>query len=196
MKFYQINICDVDSAHFENWFNQMDNERKNIILQTKIEHKRNLRIAADALCRKAISDFCGISPSEIIFKYTQTGKPFAKGLPVHFSISHSGDMAVCVVSDNEVGIDIEKIRSINPRICEKFATEEEIEYIRNSKKGLFEIWTLKEAYFKCIGTGLNKDIKNVSFDICENNIICSDKGYKLSFHDTNPNYICSICEKN
>lgn len=195
MKLYQINICDIDSAQFNVWFNQMDNERKNIILQTKTEHKRNLRIAADALCRKAISDFCGISPAEIVFKYTQTGKPYIKGLPVHFSISHSGDMAVCVVSDNEIGIDIEKIRDINPRICERFATKEETEYIRNFKNGLFEIWTLKEAYFKCIGTGLNKDIKNVSFDICENNIICSEKGYRLSFYETNPDYICSVCEK-
>ena len=75
MKFYQINICDVDSAHFENWFNQMDNERKNIILQTKIEHKRNLRIAADALCRKAVSEYCGVDADRICFELSPAGKP-------------------------------------------------------------------------------------------------------------------------
>ena len=125
----------------------------------------------------------------------EKGKPYVKGLPVCFSISHSGDYAVCVVSDEEIGIDIEKIRPINKRVADKFATEKEKEYILSSSNGFFEIWTLKEAYFKCIGTGLGKDIKEVSFDISDNNIAFSKSGYEFTFCDINKNYICSICKK-
>lgn len=195
MKVYYFNISNASPEQLKLWYEQMSDERKQTVNRMKVEHKRSLRIAADALCRKAISEFCGISPDEIVFGYTEKGKPYAKGLPVYFSISHSGDIAVCAVSDCEIGIDIEKIRSINPRISDKFATEEENEYICTSENGFFEIWTLKEAYFKCIGTGLGKNIKNVSFKILENKIHCSKSGYEFSFYEISKDYICSICKK-
>lgn len=195
MKIYHYNIADADKERLNRWFEQMSREKKQSVSQMKVESKKNLRIAADALCRNAISDFCGISPAEIVFEYSANGKPYAKGLPVHFSVSHSGDIAVCAVSDSEIGIDIEKIRLVNHKASERFATENEQEYIRNNENGFFEIWTLKEAYFKCIGTGLGADIKKVSFDINGRDITCSESGFELSFIETDKNYICSICKK-
>lgn len=195
MKIYHFDIKNADEAMLDEWFEQMSAERKQAVSQMKVRHKKNLRIAADALCRKAISDYCGIEQSKIIFEHTKAGKPFVKDLPVHFNVSHSGDMVVCAVSDCEIGIDIEKIRKVNPRSADKFATESEKEYISENENGFFEIWTLKEAYFKCIGTGLGSDIKTVSFDICENRIKCSADGFELSFVETDADYICSVCKK-
>ncbi len=195
MKIYHYNLTDTDDSLLKEWFAQMSSEKKQSVSKMKVEGKKNLRIAADALCRNALADFCSISPAEITFEYSAHGKPYAKGLPAHFSVSHSGDIAVCAVSHSEIGIDIEKIRSVNLRASEKFATENEREYIRNSETGFFEIWTLKEAYFKCIGTGLGTDIKDVSFDINGKDIACSESGYKLSFIEIDKNYICSVCKK-
>lgn len=195
MKIYHFNIKNAYEAMLDEWFEQMSAERKQAVSQMKVRHKKNLRIAADALCRKAISDFCNISPDKIEFEYNGNGKPFAKNLPIYFSISHSGDFAVCAVSDCEIGIDVEKIRDINPRVSDRFATDEEKEYIRNHENGFFEIWTLKEAYFKCIGTGLGSDIKDVSFEINGKDISCSEYGYEFSFFEIDKNYICSICKK-
>ena len=195
MKISWLDIRNIEQCELEKWFDIMSDERKKEVASMKVEHKKKLRIAADALCRKTISDYCSVSPEEIIFGYGEKGKPYVKGLPVCFSISHSGDYAVCVVSDEEIGIDIEKIRPINKRVADKFATEKEKEYILSSSNGFFEIWTLKEAYFKCIGTGLGKDIKEVSFDISDNNIAFSKSGYEFTFCDINKNYICSICKK-
>lgn len=174
----------------------MSSERKEAVRKLRIPQKQKSKIVADNLCRNAISDFCRISPDKIEFGVTENGKPYAKGLDVNFNISHSGDMVVCAVSDKEIGIDIEKTREINPRISEKFACEKEIEYINSHKNGLFEIWTLKEAYFKCIGTGLGADIKNVSFDIECEKIICSEKGVDCRFISIEEGYICAICENN
>lgn len=191
----KYNIADITENELNEWFNSMSAERRDETMRLVGKDKRASKIAADRLCRKAISEFCGILPQKIEFAKNEFGKPFAKNLPVHFSISHSGDMVICAVSEKEIGIDIEKIRPFNPRAAEKFATEKEIEYINSSKNGFFEIWTLKEAYFKCIGTGLGADIKDVSFSIMPSEILCSENGYKLSFYDAESGYICAICQK-
>lgn len=196
MKIYSCNISDISSSEFTEWFENMSDSRKESVKKLLIPQKQKSKIAADNLCRNAISDYCGISAKKIEFGTEKNGKPFAKGLDIHFNISHSGDLVVCAVSDKEIGIDIEKIRSINPRVFEKFADKKEVEYINSHKNGLFEIWTLKEAYFKCIGTGLGADIKNVSFDITESNVKCSEKGFNCLFHKIADGYICSTCERN
>lgn len=195
MRIYSINVNDISEEQLCSRFEQMSSERKASVAKMQNEKKRNLRICADALCRKAISEFCGVPAEEICFELSPAGKPYAKDLPIHFSISHSGDIAVCAVSKDEIGIDIEKIRTVNPRTYERFCTKNEARYISTSENGFFEIWTLKEAYFKCIGTGLGADIKSVSFSVSGNKIICSQAGFELCFADIEKGYICSICKK-
>ena len=190
-----FNINDADPETLSKWYAQMSTDRKESVDSLKISSKKALRIAADALARETISEFCGISPGEIIFGIGEKGKPFVKNLPVHFSISHSGDYAVCAVSEKEIGIDIEKMRNIHPRAAERFCSKSEISYANSSQKAFFEVWTLKEAYFKCIGTGLDSEIKNVTFETIGNNVICSEKGCEFSFKEIDSNYICSVCEK-
>lgn len=195
MKIYKCNISDVTQSELGVWFDAMSKERQSEVMRIISEKKRISKIVSDYLCRKAVSEFCSISPEEIVFIKNSFGKPYAENLPVYFSVSHSADMVICAVSDKEIGIDIEKIKKFNPKAAEKFATEKELEYICSNEKGFFEIWTLKEAYFKCIGTGLGSDIKDVSFEIMPNKIVCSDGGYGLSFYDAAEGYICSVCKK-
>ena len=195
MKLYKIRISEIEKTSFEKWFSEMTEERKAEVLRLKAAEKQAQKIAAHHLCRSSISEFCGIPETDIILARTEYGKPYAEGLPVHFSVSHSGDYAVCAVSENEIGIDIEKIRKINPNLSTRFASENETEYISSHENGLFEIWTLKEAYFKCIGTGLGPDIKSVSFSIQPSGIICSESGFECSFAEIGQEYICSVCEK-
>lgn len=194
MQVYKYNVADITENEINEWFNAMSAERRDEVLRLVSEEKRKLKIAADHLCRKSVSEFCGVLPEKIEFFKNESGKPFAKNLPVHFSISHSGNMVVCAVSDKEIGIDIEKIKPFNPKAAEKFATEKELDYINSTKNGFFEIWTLKEAYFKCIGTGLGADIKSVSFEITPSQIICSESGYNLSFYNAEKEYVCAICQ--
>lgn len=195
MKTYFLNLNSVSDSDFKKWFNEADDKRKETILCLKNKNKQKSRIAADRLRRTAIAEFCNISPAEISFHQNSYGKPYATGLPVFFSISHSGDMVVCAVSEKEIGIDIEKIRPVNLRAAEKFATEKELAYIKNNENGFFDIWTLKEAFFKCIGTGLGADIKKVSFEIDKQSIVCSENGFACSFVKTAEEYVCSVCEK-
>lgn len=195
MKIYSCNISDISEAEFRECFAAMSIERKESVLRLQNEQKQKAKIAADYLCRLAISEFCGIEKEQIEFALTERGKPVAVNCNINFNVSHSGDFVVCAVSEKEIGIDIEKIRPINPKTAERFACPDELDYIKSEENGFFKIWTLKEAYFKCIGTGLGADIKNVFFNIGENGIICSENGFDCSFTDVADGYICAVCEK-
>lgn len=195
MKIYKCNISDVTQNELDVWYDEMSEERKSEVMRMVNEKKKISKIISDHLCRKAVSEFCDASQEKIVFIKNNHGKPYAKNLPVYFSVSHSSDTVVCAVSDKEIGIDIEKIKPFNPKAAKKFAVEKELEYIGRNKNGFFEIWTLKEAYFKCIGTGLGADIKNVSFEILQDKIICSDSRYECLFFEAEDGYICSVCKE-
>ncbi len=195
MKIYKCNINDVTENELNKMYRQMNDERKMQVDCIRIENKKKEKIIADYLCRKAVSEFESVSSECIVFEKNNYGKPFAKDVDIHFSISHSDGLVVCAVSKNEIGIDIEKIRPVKARLAEKFASESEKDVINSRINGLFEIWTLKEAYFKCIGTGINSDIKSVVFDISDDKITCNKSGYEFSFHDIEDGYICSVCIK-
>lgn len=195
MKIYSLNLNNVSETELYKWFEEMSKSRKEDVLRLKNDSKRASKIAADHICRKAISEFCGIDTNEIVFEKGEFGKPFAAGLDVHFSISHSQDLVICAVSEKEIGIDVEKIRDIRLDAVKRFACETEIEYIADNTERFFEIWTLKEAYFKCIGTGLGSDIKKVSFCKNDNGFVCSENGFSITKLCLPDEYIGFVCEK-
>ena len=195
MKTYLSFVSQTDKSELDEWFEEMSEEKKNAVLKLQKAETANQRIVADAVVRKALSEISGIKTDEIIFSANEFGKPYSKNADVQFSVSHSGDAVICAVSDNPVGIDIEKIREVRFGIAQRFATAQELEYIGENTERFFEIWTLKEAYFKCIGTGLDSLVKNISFKINGDKIECSEKGYKFEFIKTAEGYCCSICEK-
>lgn len=137
----------------------------------------------------------GIDYNTIIIKKSQYNKPYIDNCNIHFNMSHSKNLCACVVSEKQVGIDIEKIRKVNLNTIHHFATKEETEYILKDEKNifhrLFEIYTLKEAYFKMYGTNL-KDIKKINF-ISNDQLLLP--GYTIKIIK-NKDYVISIIEKN
>ncbi|MGT2510535.1 4'-phosphopantetheinyl transferase family protein [Cupriavidus basilensis] len=94
------------------------------------------------------------------------GPPEATGPQLAFlSLSHSGDRLACAVSDQPVGLDIERCR---PRkgadaLLQAITTEAERASLSTPGPGtepagqlqaLFQMWTLKEAWLKRHGGGL------------------------------------------
>lgn len=190
-----ININTINDGILKKHFFIMDKKKQAETVALPSDIKKKQKIAADMLCRQMIADKCGISLDSIVFDKNKNGKPFAVNSGVFFSVSHCVDTVVCAISENEIGIDTEKIRSIRLRIAEKFATEAELEYIGDDVNRFFEIWTLKEAFFKCKGTGLGSDIKSVGFSVDGAGITCSESGYKLCFEKISDGYVCSVCIK-
>ena len=193
MKIAFISSAEIGDGPLAEWLLEADESKRREISLMRQADKRRLRIAADHLCRTAAAEALGLSPAEVKFGKNEHGKPITDGM--EFNLSHSGDIAVCAVSDKPVGIDIEAVREIRPDAAKRFASAEELEYIGGDQRRLFEIWTLKEAYFKCVGTGIGSDIKSVTFTVNGDDIRCSEPGFTCKFISIADGYICSVCEK-
>ncbi len=82
--------------------------------------------------------------------YDENGKPHLKD-EKHISITHSFNFAAVIISDFEVGIDIEKQRNKILRIAHKFTPLEEYRTIANEDammRKLTIVWCAKESLYK------------------------------------------------
>lgn len=195
MRLYITKTDNIAEEELVRAYNAMSDSRKEYVDRFKVASAKKARIVADSTARNAIASESGINPENIEFDKSSKGKPFAVNAQIRFSVSHSADIVICATSEKEIGADIEKIREIRFETAKRFASAEELEYIKQNKENYFKIWTLKEAYFKCIGTGLSADIKSVVFSIDGNRIACSQKGFNFRFCNVDPDYICAVCEK-
>lgn len=80
--------------------------------------------------------------------HTPEGAPYIIGVgDVHISISHCADMAVLVVSDRPIGVDVETLRPQLRKVASRFLSPEEA--LRNPDlPTLMALWTIKEAVYK------------------------------------------------
>lgn len=176
MKWYKFDIRDLTTADYEKWYTLMSKDKQVRVDRFRFEDDKKRTVAGEMLARKAIAEWCNIPAESIVFDKTETGKPYAKGLPVEFNISHSGDMVVCAVDDKPVGIDIEKIRPIDLKVAKHICTDDELiylfgytpteqDFVYTTDQGLltrfFQLWTAKEAYGKCTGAGVSDIRKQV-----------------------------------
>lgn len=169
MKFYQYNIRDLSDEKYIHYYSLMSEEKKRRVDRFRFEDDKKRTVVGEMLARRAISEWCGVPEESIAFEIAEHGKPYAKDLNIEFNISHSADMVVCVVDDNPVGVDIEKIRPVDLNTAKRIFSDDEIGYIFGGVPGIedynhylndavlqrfFELWTKKEAYGKLVGTGL------------------------------------------
>ena len=115
------------------------------------------------LRREIIAGYLNRDPTEIDIKYEKSGKPVLENnpVPVFFSTSYTKGAWILGLSRGfALGIDIEYIKNDSRllTIAERFFYPEEWGFIRSlpeeeQMKAFFQVWTLKEAYLKAIGTG-------------------------------------------
>lgn len=191
-----INLYKINNLN--NFFTNINDYKKNRINKILNIKKRKQSIIGELLLKKLIEENYNINYNILEFKTNKNGKQFITNFNIHHNISHSNDYVITAISENKIGVDIEKIRKTNIRTIYQFATLNERNYIlsnnENIEKRLFEIYTLKEAYFKMKGTNLNS-IKNIEFTIDKSNILCSDNKIQAKLIDILPNYIIAICEE-
>ena len=116
------------------------------------------------LLKEVLQKEYGISENPV-FEYNEHGKPLIIGHPeIFFNLSHCKEAAICVVSDQPVGVDVESIREYKDSLAEYTMNEDELHQIKNSTHPaatFIRLWTMKEATTKLIGTGISNDMKTV-----------------------------------
>lgn len=94
------------------------------------------------------------------------GKPAFREHPAKFSLAHTRGLACCALSDQEIGVDAERIRPYDGRLAERICTEEERAAVLSAKrpdKMLMALWCLKESLMKLTGRGMAYGFQNAAF---------------------------------
>lgn len=123
-----------------------------LVLRAVVAYAEEMNIALEGMSRE--------------IERTEKGKPYFKELPLSFSVSHTDDLWVCLISEGTapVGVDIQKIKSTRQdKIADRYFTDDEKDkFINEDKDFFFKIWTRKEAYAKYTGKGLTKELSKIS----------------------------------
>jgi phosphopantetheinyl transferase len=154
MPFYQqINVDDATSIYVWKISETFDNLFQSVSLKdvslARLEGMKSENHQKGFMAVRMLLQHNGYTDFDLY--YDEFGKPHLKD-GTHISISHSFDFSVIVLSDINVGIDLELRRDLIKKIAYKFAEEEFVyESQHNSDefvRKLTVIWGVKEAVFK------------------------------------------------
>ena len=158
----KIYICKV-SQLFQQYtgqeiYEQIPQERRRSARACKNEADRRRSLAVSFLlgqCMRA----CRI-PSDARIAYTKSGKLYFPDLDrFYVNLSHAGDYAVCAYDKEEIGVDVEAVRTYQERVAARLATDPEKQYFDRCTDKERDIafskwWTKKECAVKLTGMGI------------------------------------------
>ncbi|MFI6006761.1 4'-phosphopantetheinyl transferase family protein [Streptomyces sp. NPDC051366] len=131
------------------------------------EGDRRRFLASHVALRVLLGSYLGMAPAQVTLVRENCpccdgphGRPAVAGGALHFSLSHSGDVAYLAFAGVPVGVDVEGIPSadtmadvlttLHPtEIAELTALPEP-----DRREAMGRVWSRKEAYLKATGTGL------------------------------------------
>lgn len=121
------------------------------------------------------------------------GKPFVSGA-LDFSISHSHEYTICAATDQgEIGIDIEKIRPVDPEdfhICMTPDERAKIAASEDKDRAFFRFWTRKECVLKADGRGLLIPMQEAL--VLGEEAILQGRRWHLREIDIDPTCVCHL----
>lgn len=160
MKTYIAKITDYSQADYTEMYSLLECAIRDKIDAKKNEKSKKQSILGYTLLRKGIYEI--YQKKELKITFNENGKPECDFC--FFSISHSENMVVCVIFDQPIGIDVQKISSIKQREKYKFFTAKESVYVNQNpdvlNKKFIEIFSKKEAVIKMLGLSFS-DSKSI-----------------------------------
>ncbi|MDA9431763.1 4'-phosphopantetheinyl transferase family protein [Bradyrhizobium sp. CCBAU 51627] len=181
----------------------------------KFERHQRQYIFAHAMLRMALSHAApDVAPTDWLFSTGRYGRPFVAAprqtTALHFSLSHADGCVACVVSKHEaVGVDVETVsRRVAPlSTALRFFAPEEVETLRGlpepaAIERFFDYWTLKEAYLKARGFGLNLPLDAFAMRVSRDAIGISFKpdiaddpaGWRFSLCSPSPSHRLAVAD--
>lgn len=163
-------------------------------------------LVSRALLRNILAAYTNIPAQQLLFNYSDNGKPTLSNspIPIHFNISHNSKRLICAVSLNdEIGCDIESYkRKLNVQSIAKryFSNDDFADIVKLApplqQRRFFEYWTLKEAFVKCTGLGLSQGLDSFSFKIGKSPSEQHNSNIQFQFTDpvkqSHDNYRCLL----
>ena len=138
--------------------------RRDRLAHIRPPRARRQGIGAELLLNRAAGELRPDAELPLHILTGAAGKPYCAEGPC-FSLSHSGDVAACAVSDAELGLDVQEGREYSAAFVRRFFTSDEQRRISGAADRDFEftkLWALKESYLKALGTGLETPTSSFS----------------------------------
>lgn len=150
-----IKEVQADDKVLEMYFERLGKARIEHIFKNNKAEDRARALGASLLLLFALQNE-GICMGKLPdFSYKERGKPYFSEWPqLHFNVSHTKNMVMCVISDMEIGVDIEHVRPIKEKTIHRTFTENEKVFAKENENGFVRLWTMKEACAKLRGIGL------------------------------------------
>lgn len=190
---YTMNLFEPTTELYNKMLELVGENKREKLLRLK-QHKKQLQsLIADVLLRVILCARFNIDVNDMKFD-DMNGKPYLVGESVCFNVSHSENMVAVAFSDRNIGVDLEKTRSVNPKLIDRYFTICEKEYINvdlpDWESRFFEIWTKKEAFLKRSGVGLRVKLNELETKTCEGiktynldgfvlSVCCDDKNFNI-----------------
>ena len=170
---WQVNLKSRNELpkDLQDYLSPIEHERA---AKFKFPNDREHFLLRHYLLKLILCEYCDCQPHELKFRYNNYNKPFIN-IPefkeLKFNMSSSDDlMMIGLCKQNDIGIDVEKIRETGnlEHIALENFSERELEYL-NSKldktTAFFNIWTRKEAFIKAVGKGIYFPLKLFCVDV-------------------------------
>lgn len=208
-RLYAVNVAELkNEALYNKAYMMVTDERRKKTDAIRMPKNKYLSLGAELLLMYGLKQQ-GVDLCDIRYGYGINGKPYISGEDnIHFNISHSGEVAVCVLSSKEIGCDIEKSvdngsKFSRLKIAERFFAAEECEMIAAmqseelKREMFFRLWTLKESFIKATGAGMSIPLNSFCIHIDGDGIFAEqeidDNKYFFCELKLWQEYKCSMC---
>jgi len=173
-----------DEEFFNSKLHLLSEQRSAKVKRLFSNLNKRASISVYLMLRLALLEIHGIDKA-VLLEYEENGKPYLKNHPgIFFSLSHSQNIAACIVADKKVGLDIQKTRPVKDNLAKRILTEDEYVIFKNSLSPddyFCEVWTIKESFLKKTGDGISKELRDIA--------ACSITAKTFKGKD----YFCTVC---
>lgn len=198
---YAVRVTPLltDEVLFEKALAAVSPERREKAARYRKRADAALSLAAEILLRYAFAT--AAEPFPAAFEKTVQGKPFAPDSPLHFNLSHSGEWAVCAVSDADIGCDVEKIDPVHVDVAKRFFTAaenvqlDEAENETERTRRFFRLWTLKESFQKATGQGMNLPLSSFSVTLGDTVTVEPPAAVTFAEYTALSGHACAVCAR-
>lgn len=162
---FYADISDFTPETYSEILSVLPKERRQKAEGYAFERDKYLSAAAGYALYVALKER-EIDYSSVKIIFGEKGKPYIEGNGAYFSLSHSGNIALCAVSDDEIGADVQETRLLKKNIATHICTDGEAAILnsladKEKTDFLFELWTKKESVMKLSGLGFSLPFKDI-----------------------------------
>ena len=161
----RLYFADVSALDPDSFSGILTDYRREKLSRQRNAQSRRQSLGAELLLRCALADCAPEQPWPPEIRLGEYGKPEWNVEGLYFNLSHSGELAACVIADHPVGLDVQETCVYREALVKRFFTPEERAFLADSPErdqDFGRIWAMKESYGKALGKGLTLPLSSFS----------------------------------